>query len=174
MDPKCRLCGCSDETIDHLVSGCPELTKTEYIHRHQKAAAHTHWTICREFGIEVKERWYEHVPKTVTENDSFTILWDTSIHTDRTIAGKKPDIVLKNKNEKTCLLINRTIPLDTNTSGKTTEKLTKYKDLEIEVEPMWGLKTTTVPVVLGALGAIKKDIGNYSNKIPGNINIHEL
>ena len=34
-----------------------------------------------------------------------------------------------------------TIPLDNNTSVKTTEKLTK--DLEIEVE----LKTTTVPVV---------------------------
>ena len=67
-----------------------------------------------------------------------------------------------------------TIPLDTNTSVKTTEKLTKYKDLEIEVERMWGLKTTTVPVVMGALGTIKKDMENYSNKIPGNINIYEL
>ena len=32
MDPKCRLCGRFDDTIDHLVSGCPELAKTEYIH----------------------------------------------------------------------------------------------------------------------------------------------
>ena len=39
---------------------------------------------------------------------------------------------------------------------------------------MRGLKTTTVPVVVEALGTIKKDIENYSNKIPGNINIHEL
>ena len=39
---------------------------------------------------------------------------------------------------------------------------------------MWGLKTTTVQVVMEALGTIKKDIENYSNKIPGNINIHEL
>ena len=51
-----------------------------------------------------------------------------------------------------------TIPLDTNTSVKTTEKLTK--DLEIEVEGMWGLKTTTVPVFMGALGTIKKDMKN--------------
>ncbi|CAH3015265.1 unnamed protein product, partial [Porites evermanni] len=78
-------------TIDHLVSGCPELAKTEYIHRHNKAAAHMHWKICKEFGIEVKERWYEHEPKTVTENDSVTILWDMPIHTDRTIAAKRPD-----------------------------------------------------------------------------------
>ena len=56
-----------------------------------------------------------------------TILWDMSIHTDRTIAANRPDIVLKNKNGKTSLLIDMTIPLDTNTSVNTTEKLNKYK-----------------------------------------------
>ena len=30
-DPQCRLCGKYEETIDHIVSGCPELAKTEYI-----------------------------------------------------------------------------------------------------------------------------------------------
>ena len=133
-----------------------------------------YWAICKEFGIEVKERWYEHEPKTVTENDSVTILWDMPIHTDRTIAANRPDIVLKNKKDKICLLIDMTVSLDTNTSVKATQKFTKYKDLEIEVERMWGLKTTTVPVVMGALGTIKKDMENYTNKIPGNINIHEL
>ena len=39
---------------------------------------------------------------------------------------------------------------------------------------MWGLKTTTVPVVMRALGTIKKDMENYTNEIPGSINIHEL
>ena len=29
-DPKCRICGQFQETVDHLVSGCPELAKTEY------------------------------------------------------------------------------------------------------------------------------------------------
>ena len=63
VDPKCRL------------SGCPELAKTEYTHRHNKAAAHMHRKICKEFGIEVKERWYEHEPKTVIENDTLTGPW---------------------------------------------------------------------------------------------------
>ena len=57
VDPKCRLRDHFDETIDHLVSGCPELAKTKYIHRHNKAAAHMHWKIFKEFGIEVKEWW---------------------------------------------------------------------------------------------------------------------
>ena len=125
-----------------------------------------HWKISKEFGIEVKERWYEHEPKTVNENDSVAIVWDMPMHIDRTIAANRPDIVLKNKENKTCLVIDITIPLDTNTSVKTTEKLIKYKDFEIEVERMWGLKTTTVLVVMGALGTIKKEMENYSNKIP--------
>ena len=56
-----------------------------------------------------------------------------------------------------------TIPLDTNASVKTMEKLNKYKDLEIKVERIRGLKTTIVPVVIGAPGTIKKEH-----------NIHEL
>ena len=126
VDPKCRLCGLFDETIDHLVSGCPELAKTEYTYRCMCAAAHIHRKICKEFGIEVKERWYEHEPKTVTENENVTILWDMPFHTDRTIAANMPDIVQKNKKDKICLLIDMTVLLDTNTSVKTTEKLKKY------------------------------------------------
>ena len=82
-----------------LVSGFPELAKTKYIHRYNKATAHMHWKICKEFGIEVKERWYEHEPKTVTENDGVTILWDMPIHTDMNIAANRPDIELKKRGQ---------------------------------------------------------------------------
>ena len=75
-----------------------------------------HWKMCKEFGIEVKEQWYEHEPKAITEKDSVMILWDMPIHTDRTIAANRPDITLKSKKDKTCLLIDMTIPLDTHTS----------------------------------------------------------
>ena len=47
-DPICRICGQYQETIDHIVVGCPELAKTEYLHRHDKAASYLHWNICRE------------------------------------------------------------------------------------------------------------------------------
>ena len=47
------------------------------------------------------------------------------IHTDRTIAANWPDIVVNNKKDKTCPLSDMTIPLDTNTSVKTTKKLNK-------------------------------------------------
>ena len=63
-DPMCRICGQFQETIDHIVAGCPELAKTEYLHRHDKAL---HWNICKELNINVEEKWYGHEPQTVTK-----------------------------------------------------------------------------------------------------------
>ena len=54
------------------------------------------------------------------------------------------------------------------------EKLSKYKDLGIEISTIWGLKTETVSVVIGALGQVKKGLEKYVEKLPGNINIEEL
>ena len=63
------------------------------------------------------------------------------------------------------MLIDMSIP--THNSLKTAEKLSKYKDLEIEIEKTWGMKTTIVPVIIGALGLVTKGIENYIGKISG-------
>ena len=59
------------------------------------------------------------------------------------------------------------VPSDTNVSLKIFEKLSKYKDLEIEVTKMWHLKTTKLPVVIGVLGIMAKTAPNYILQIPG-------
>ena len=141
--------------------------------RHNKAAAYIHWKTCQHYNIQVSDKWYEHEP-AVTENKEATILWDMQIHTDREIAAKKPDIVIKDHKNKTCKLIDMAVPSDRNTSLKTTEKLSKYKDLEIETTRMWGMKTETIPVGIGALGLNKKGLQKHTEKIPGAININEL
>ena len=45
---------------------------------------------------------------------------------------------------------------NSNISVKEYYKISKYKNLKIEIEKIWHLKTTTMPVIVGALGMIKK------------------
>lgn len=44
------------------------------------------------------------------EKDNITILYDMPIQTDREISANWPDIVIKNKQEKKCNLIDVAIP----------------------------------------------------------------
>ena len=101
------------------------------------------------------KNWYEHKPHKVVETESATILWDFPIHTDKKIQANKPDITIKDHKEKTCKLTGFTFPMDINISAKEFEKLSKYRDLQIEVEKMWWLKTSKTPIVVGTLGLVK-------------------
>ena len=74
------------------------------------------------------------------------MLWDMPIQTDREMKANRPDIRNQEQTGNSCLLINMSIPTEKNTSVKVTERLSKYKALEIEIERMWGMKATTILV----------------------------
>ena len=63
----------------------------------------------------------------------------------------------------TCKLIDMTAPSDRNIALKETEKKCKYKDLELEIQRMWHMKTVVIPVVVCALGIVKKKKGMVEN-----------
>ena len=44
----------------------------------------------------------------------------------------------------------------------------------MEVEKLWHMKTVTIPVVIGALGMIKKSTEKHLEKIPGSQNLGEM
>jgi len=59
-ESKYRLCKQHEETIDHLTSGCPILTKNEYLMRHDNVCTHLHYSIWKALGIETTDKWYIH------------------------------------------------------------------------------------------------------------------
>ena len=172
-DPKCRLCNAYNESVDHLISGCPVLAKKEYIERHNTVAGYVHWNLCKHYNMETKLNWYEHNPLTVVDNQQATILWDMPIHTDREISANRPDIIVKDKSEQKCYLIDISVPNDQNVGVKELEKRSKYKDLEIEISRMWGMKVVNVPVIIGALGLVKKGMEKNIKNLPGTIRIEQ-
>ena len=113
-ESKCQLCKQHEETIDHLTSGCPILAKNEYFMRHDEVRAHLHYSICKALGIETTYKWYTHMPKPLCEDGDVTVLWNQAVHTDREVRANKPGIIIKNKIEETCTLIDVAIPADRN------------------------------------------------------------
>jgi hypothetical protein len=50
----------------------------------------------------------------------------------------------------------------------------KYKNLTIEIQRMWNVKTRVIPVIIGATETIYKSCRKYASNIPGNHEVKEL
>jgi hypothetical protein len=72
------------------------------------------------------------------------------------------------------MLLDVAIPGDRIVIQKEAEKILKYKDLTIEIQCMWNVKTRVIPVIIGATGTISKSFRKYLSTIPGNHDIREL
>lgn len=55
IDTTFSVCGQFQETVDLIVAGFPEVARSEYIHRHHKAATYLTWNISKEFNNRMKE-----------------------------------------------------------------------------------------------------------------------
>jgi hypothetical protein len=71
------------------------------------------------------------------------------VHTDKAIAANRSDIIVKDKVLRICFMVDVSIQSERNVSIKRVEKLSKYKDLEIEITKMWSMEVKTIPVVSG-------------------------
>jgi hypothetical protein len=62
-----------------------------------------------------------------------------------------------------------------NNNNNKAERILKYKDLTIEIQRMWNVKTNVIPVIIGATtGAISKSFRKYVSNIPGNHEVKKL
>ena len=82
------------------------------------------------------------------------MLWNQQVQTVRTIPNNKPDIIIRDNEKGTCMLIDVAISGDRNVIKKEAEKILKYKDLTIEKQRMWNIKTKVIPVIIEATGTI--------------------
>ena len=165
VSSKCRMCGSHDETVQHILCSCPKLAQTEYKKRHDVVGWVIHWEVCKEYGVECSDKWYEHSPKSVEENEEVKLLWDFTIQTDREIHHRRPDIVIQKKKAKETIIVDIAVPGDSNILQKETEKCKKYQDLAREIQRIWKSRTKVVPVVVGALGSVSKKLVGHLEQL---------
>ena len=140
-NPLCRMCGERGETMQHIICECKKLEQREYKRRHNTVAKLVHWKLCEKYNLERKEKWY----------------WDINIQCDDVMEARRPDLILVDKKEKSCVIIDVAVPGDCRIRQKEIEKVEKYQNLKRELKRLWSLKKVkVVPVVVGALGCISK------------------
>ena len=75
-----------------------------------------------------KKHRYEHVPKSVETSQAgkVTVLWNQQVQTDRTVRNNKPDIIVRDNEKGTCMLIDVAISGGRNVIKQESEKILKY------------------------------------------------
>jgi hypothetical protein len=72
------------------------------------------------------------------------------------------------------MLIDAAISGDRKVIKKEAEMILKYKDLIIETQSMWNVKTRVIPVIIGVTWTISKSFRKYVSNISGNHEVKEL
>ena len=108
--------------MQNVISGCEKLAQKEYKRRHDNVAKKVHWDLCKKDKLDCIEKWYEHVPDGVVENEEVKVLWNVNIQFDNVIEARRPDIVVVDKTEHKGTIIYIAVPDDVRVGKKELEK----------------------------------------------------
>ena len=99
-------------------------------------------------------------------DNSREVWWDTKIATLSPCAHNKPDIVLWNKDEKRCHVIDICVGLDVNIDKNITMKLDNYLPLTAELKRLYSEYSFTInPIVIGATGLITTHVSKMLKEL---------
>lgn len=73
------------------------------------------------------------VERKVLKNQGYKILWDSQKQTDHVIETRRPDMIVVEKSNKCCKIIDYAIPDDRRIEEKEVEQVAKYQDLAREL-----------------------------------------
>ena len=122
ISPRCRKCNQKDEAINHIASECPALAQNQYKKKHDTVAKAVHWNLCKKYQMPCSNKWYEHQPQQLTENENAKLLLDYSIRTDRVILAHQPGLTPFDKTINKVSLIDVAVPWDSRAEQKEQEK----------------------------------------------------
>ena len=100
------------------------------------------------------------------ENEEVKVLWDINVQCDNVIEARKPDITLIDKKERKEIIIDIAVATNVRVGEKKRKRMENYQDLKRETGRLWKLKMVEViPVVIGALGSVKKEFDGWIEKL---------
>jgi hypothetical protein len=111
---------------------------------------------------------------TTSHEGKVTILWNQQVQTSRNISNNKPDIIIRDDKQETRMSIDVAILGFRNVIKKEAKKVLKHKDLIIDIQGLWNVTATVIPVIIEATGTISESLRQYLSNVPGRHKITDL
>nr|CAI5865066.1 unnamed protein product [Callosobruchus analis] len=102
---KCRYCNSTEESVQHLISGYSNLAPTVYTSRHDNMGKVLHQEVAIKLDLRnIFVPYYKYSLSPILQNEWYKMYWDTTIITDRPVQHNRPDMVVVDKSEKSCII----------------------------------------------------------------------
>ena len=89
-----------------------QISTEGYKTRHEWVGKVIHWKLCKKFEFYQTNKWYTHNPASVLENDTHKLLWGFDIQVDHLISARRPELIVINKNKRTCKIVDFPVSAD--------------------------------------------------------------
>ena len=90
--------------------------------------------LCKKLKFDHLKKWHMHNLESVLVIETHKLLLDSEIQMDHLISARRPDVILINKKDKTCRIVNFAVPADNRVKLKECEKRDEYFDLPRELK----------------------------------------
>jgi hypothetical protein len=173
MDSRCRACGSTIETPEHVTTNCSKWLPTLYIDRHDSVARNIYYRICLRYGLDPTH--YSQRVDSVKENDRIKLYWNQPVQTKKIIKHNKPDIVVYDKERKTISIFEIAVSWFTGLEKQEEIKRNRYcvnGNWEDELNVPYprgdnllrelqssGWTVSFYPIVIGACGEVLENLG---------------
>ena len=109
LNSNCRMCKQNEENLQHILGVCPAIsTNLNLNSRHNPVAEVLYFEVLK--NLEIRNQ-HQRKPVNVLVHNEYEIWWDQKISTPNNIPHNKPDIVIWNHLEKSCQIIDISVPL---------------------------------------------------------------
>ena len=154
-----KLCGKQEETVLHVLGNCSALSSSLYISaRHDNIAQMRMHGIAKIKQPKKQRGSFSAVSNTTTQE----IWWDHRVSTVHKVKHNCPDVIIWDKEQKKCTVIDICAPIDFNVNNRHFIKIDKYMPLVSELQQLHPVYTyQIVPIMVDVLGTISKNLPKY-------------
>ena len=175
-DIRCRLCGCDQESVKHVISNCGAFAKSVYITKHDNALKCFVWQMLHTFElIEKLPNWYSSDKiKPYYSKDKVQFWWDAPEYTGRDEESEHPPrpegkLMIKIRDVRKIYLVGMTVPWISNRRATFDYKQGKYVQVQQNLKFEYpNFDVDQITLVMDVFGGYGQDLIDNTSKVIQN------